>query len=107
MKVVSERNRRTVWTIPTMPYAGAHFATMPEQLVEPCILAGSRFGDLVCDPFLGSGTVGAVAERLGRRWVGIDLNPLYHALAKARTAQRGLPFEREDAADPVIERHAG
>jgi DNA modification methylase len=82
------RNKRTVWTIPTKPYAGAHFATMPEDLVEPCILAGSRFGDLVLDPFLGSGTVGAVAERLSRRWVGTDL--AYHPLAVQRTAQRGI-----------------
>lgn len=80
------RNKRSVWTVPTMPYSGAHFATMPEKLVEPCILAGSRFGDLVFDPFIGSGTVGAVAERLGRRWVGLDLNFDYLSnLAKART----------------------
>jgi len=82
------RNKRSVWTIPTMPYAGAHFATMPEALVEPCILAGCPLGGLVLDPFVGSGTVGAVAERLGRRWVGTDLS--YHRLAAARTAQRGL-----------------
>jgi len=82
------RNKRSVWTIPTMPYAGAHFATMPEALVEPCILAGCPVGGLVLDPFLGSGTVGAVAERLGRRWVGTDLS--YQPLASARTAQRGL-----------------
>ena len=87
------RNRRSVWTVPTQPYAGSHFATMPEKLVEPCILAGSRLGDRVFDPFIGSGTVGAVAERLGRRWVGTDLNPQYHALARKRTAQRGIPFE--------------
>jgi DNA modification methylase len=91
-------NRRTVWTIPTMPYSGAHFATMPEKLVEPCILAGSRMGDRVFDPFIGSGTVGAVAERLGRRWVGTDLNPAYHHLAKKRTAQRGLRYD-EAASD--------
>ncbi len=90
---IGKRNKRTVWTIATMPYAGAHFATMPEKLVEPCILAGSRFGDLIFDPFSGSGTVLAVAERLGRRAVGTDLNPAYHHLAKARTAQRGLRFE--------------
>lgn len=82
------RNKRSVWTIPTLPYAGAHFATMPEALVEPCILAGCPVGGLVCDPFVGSGTVGAVAERLGRRWVGTDLG--YQPLASARTAQRGL-----------------
>jgi len=86
------RNKRTVWTIPTMPYAGAHFATMPEKLVEPCILAGCPMGGLVLDPFSGSGTVLAVAERLGRRGVGVDLNPAYHELAKVRTAQRGLRF---------------
>ena len=87
------RNRRTVWTIPTMPYVGAHFATMPEALVEPCILAGCPVGGLVLDPFLGSGTVGAVAERLGRRWTGTDLT--YQQLAKKRTAQRGIRFEME------------
>jgi DNA modification methylase len=91
------RNRRTVWTIPTMPYSGAHFATMPEKLVEPCILAGSRLGDCVCDPFMGSGTVGAVAERLSRRWVGMDLNAAYHALAKERTAQLGFRFDEVSA----------
>jgi DNA modification methylase len=84
------RNKRSVWTIPTMPYAGAHFATMPEALIRPCILAGCPLGGLVLDPFLGSGTVGAVAARLGRRWVGCDLT--YHALSQARTAQRGLRF---------------
>lgn len=84
------RNKRTVWTIPTMPYAGAHFATMPEALVEPCILAGCPMGGLVFDPFVGSGTVVAVAERLGRRGVGVDLR--YQELARERTAQRGLVF---------------
>jgi DNA modification methylase len=84
------RNRRTVWTVPTMPYAGAHFATMPEKLVEPCILAGCPMGGLVFDPFCGSGTVLAVAARLGRRAVGTDLS--YQDLAKERTAQRGIPF---------------
>ena len=88
------RNKRSVWTIPTMPYAGAHFATMPEALVEPCILAGCPLGGLVLDPFLGSGTVGAVAERLGRRWVGTDLS--YQPLSKARTAQRGIRFDEPE-----------
>jgi len=87
------RNRRSVWTVPTLPYAGAHFATMPEALIEPCILAGCPLGGLVLDPFVGSGTVGAVAERLSRRWVGVDLT--YHALASRRTAQRGLMFTEE------------
>jgi DNA modification methylase len=87
------RNRRTVWTIPTMPYAGAHFATMPEKLIEPCILAGCPMGGLVLDPFVGSGTVVSVAQRLGRRGVGVDLS--YQGLAKKRTAQRGLSFGAE------------
>jgi DNA modification methylase len=167
---VSGRNRRTVWTIATSPFPDAHFATFPEALVAPCILAGTsergacaacgapwarvvernggpppgdhrlreplqpcktahptgtlagsalseiyrRYGMptyettgwhptcacgteqtepcLVLDPFAGSGTVGAVAERLGRRWVGVDLKPEYLAMARTRTAQRGLVF---------------
>ena len=80
------RNRRSVWTITPKPYAGAHFAVMPEGLVEPCILAGSRPGDTVLDPFTGSGTVGAVALRHGRRFVGTELNPQYIELANARIA---------------------
>ncbi len=84
------RNKRTVWTVNTQPYSDAHFATMPEALVEPCILAGCPLGGLVLDPFVGSGTVVAVAERLGRRGVGVDL--AYQDLAAARTTQRGLRF---------------
>jgi len=82
------RNKRSVWTVPTQPFSGAHFATFPEALVEPCILAGCPVGGLVFDPFLGSGTVGVVAERLGRRWVGTDLG--YQQIAQQRTVQRGL-----------------
>ena len=78
------RNRRSVWTIPTKPFRGAHFAVMPEALVEPCILATSREGDTVLDPFLGSGTVGLVAQRHNRRWVGCELNPEYAKIAEAR-----------------------
>jgi DNA modification methylase len=86
------RHRRSVWLV-TPTHArddGDHFATMPEKLVEPCILAGCPMGGLVLDPFVGSGTVVAVAERLGRRGVGVDLS--YQDLAKRRTAQRGLRF---------------
>lgn len=84
------RNKRDVWTVPSTPFSGAHFATMPPALVDPCVLAGSRVGDLVLDPFFGSGTTGMVAEKHGRRWVGFDLNPRYEALQKERTAQRSL-----------------
>lgn len=83
------RNRRSVWTIATKPYSGAHFAVMPAELVEPCILAGSRTGDSVLDPFTGSGTVGMVALRHGRRFVGIELNPEYAALAESRIYEDG------------------
>jgi DNA modification methylase len=78
------RNRRSVWTIATQPYSGAHFATFPEALVEPCILAGSRVGDVVLDPFFGSGTVGVVALKRGREAWGIELNPKYAQLARER-----------------------
>lgn len=88
-----KRNRRSVWTIPTESYSGAHFATFPQALVEPCILAGSRPGDVVFDPFLGSGTVAQVAQRLGRHWVGCELNPEYIELQRDRTRQHGLILE--------------
>lgn len=79
-----KRNKRDVWTINTKPYSGAHFAVMPEALVEPCVLAGSRKGDIVLDPFAGSGTVGVVALRHGRQFIGTELNPKYAALAEQR-----------------------
>lgn len=71
------RNRRDVWSIGASAFPGAHFATYPPQLVEPCILSTSRPGDLVLDPFSGSGTTGMVALQHGRRYVGIDLNTEY------------------------------
>lgn len=79
-------NRRTVWTIPTQPFPDAHFAVMPQALVEPCVLAGTKPGDTVLDPFAGSGTVGVVANRHGRRFVGIELNPTYCEMARRRIA---------------------
>ena len=91
--ITEMRNKRSVWTIPTQSYSGAHFATFPERLVEPCILAGSRAGDIVWDPFMGSGTVASVAQRLGRRWLGAELNPDYIALQAERTRQPGLVLE--------------
>jgi len=82
----ARRNRRSVWTIAPKPYSGAHFAVMPEDLVTPCILAGSRPGDLVLDPFAGSGTVAVVARRLSRSFVGMELSADYCALAERRLA---------------------
>lgn len=88
------KNKRDVWFIAPHPYRGAHFATFPEALVEPCILAGSKPGDVILDPFLGSGTVGAVAQRLNRSWVGTELNRDYCELARNRTgAQVSDPEE--------------
>lgn len=84
-----KRNRRTVWTIPTSPYKGAHFATFPPALVEPCILAGCPAGGMVLDPFAGSGTTLAVAKRLGRMAIGFELNPEYVKLAEERIAKVG------------------
>jgi DNA modification methylase len=78
------RNRRSVWSIATRPFKGAHFATFPPALVEPCILAGSRPGDVVLDPFNGAGTTGMVAMQRGRRYVGVELNPDYAQLAVER-----------------------
>jgi DNA modification methylase len=79
------RNKRSVWTIATQPYSEAHFATFPEEIPKLCILAGSRPGDTVLDPFAGSGTVGKVALELGRRAILIELNPAYIELAEDRT----------------------
>jgi DNA modification methylase len=79
------RNKRTVWTIATQPYAEAHFATFPEEIPKLCILAGSKPGDTILDPFAGSGTVGKVALELGRKAILIELNPEYMRLARERT----------------------
>jgi len=84
---VGTRNRRSVWTVPTVPYRGAHFATFPPALIEPCILAGSRANDIVLDPFFGSGTTGQVAQHLGRQWIGCELNEDYAPLQNERIAQ--------------------
>jgi len=78
------RNKRDVWTINTKPFKGAHFAVMPEALVEPCVLAGSAEGDTVLDPFTGSGTVAVVANRHGRNFVGTELNADYAEIARER-----------------------
>lgn len=78
------KNRRTVWNINTEGFKGAHFAVFPPRLVELCLLAGSSPGSAVLDPFLGSGTVGAVSKRLGRRCLGIEMNPEYAEMAARR-----------------------
>jgi site-specific DNA-methyltransferase (cytosine-N4-specific) len=87
------RNPGDVWSITTRPYPAAHFAVFPIDLPLRCIKAGCKPGGTVLDPFSGSGTTGAAARQLGRRYVGIDLNPAYHDLAKARFAQGVLDFD--------------
>ena len=80
------RNRRSVWTVTTKPYKGAHFATFPPDLIEPCILAGSRPDDIVLDPFMGSGTTAQVSIQHGRQYLGCELNAEYKALQDVRIA---------------------
>lgn len=78
------RNKRTVWEVPLSKFRDAHFAVFPEQLIEPCILAGSSEGGIVLDPFFGSGTVGLVAMKKGRKFIGIDINEDYCQIASKR-----------------------
>lgn len=98
------RNKRSVWTINTKPFRGAHFAVMPEALVEPCVLATSRSGDIVLDPFTGSGTVAVVALRHGRNFVGTELNPKYAQIAQDRISQDSPMFNEVtiDSATPSL-----
>lgn len=91
--ITETRNKRSVWTIPSQPYRGAHFATFPPALVRPCILAGTQPGDVVLDPFGGSGTTAAVALELGRSAIVCELNAEYVALIEERCAiTPGLPL---------------
>jgi DNA modification methylase len=92
------RNKRSVWTVTTKPYKGAHFATFPPDLIEPCILAGSRQGDVVLDPFMGSGTTAQVAVQHGRQYLGCELNPSYESLQRSRLfgLQMALEVDRGD-----------
>lgn len=78
------RNKRDVWTVSTKPYSGAHFAVFPPDLIEPCILAGTPAGGVVCDPFMGAGTTALVAIKHGRQWVGCEINAEYIKLAYDR-----------------------
>lgn len=85
VKISDKRNKRDVWFVSPKPVREAHFATYPEELIEPCILAGSRAGGVVLDPFFGSGTTGRAAARLGREYVGIELNEDYIKISDKRT----------------------
>ena len=88
--IYEKRNKRSVWTITTKPYEGAHFAVFPSDLIEPCILAGAPVGGIVLDPFMGSGTTAQVAQNLGRQYIGCELNTDYKPLQDERMAQQAL-----------------
>jgi DNA modification methylase len=88
------RNRRSVWNVATRPYKGAHFATFPPDLIEPCILAGSKVGDVVLDPFMGSGTTAQVALERGRQYLGCELNEEYGKLQSERIQNTVDELER-------------
>lgn len=92
------RNRRTVWSVATKAFKGAHFATFPEKLVEPCVKAGSKPGDTILDPFSGAGTTGVVALKLGRNYIGIELNPVYVQMSRERLANVSPLLSSEVAA---------
>jgi DNA modification methylase len=90
--VGGQRNRRDVWQLRSDLTTATHYAAFPAELARLCVLAGSRSGDRVLDPFAGAGTVGEVCERSGRQWVGLDLSAEYGTLGQGRTAQMGLAF---------------
>lgn len=91
-------NKRSVWTIATKPFREAHFATFPEALVEPCIRAGCPADGVVLDPFCGAGTTGVVAAKLNRRFIGIELNPAYIAIAEKRIFDAAPLFSAQEIA---------
>jgi DNA modification methylase len=92
-KMANGVNKRSVWKIPVKPYKESHFAVFPEKIPELCIMAGSSVGDIVLDPFFGSGTTGYVAQKLNRKWIGIELNKEYIEIAKSRFNQQELFYQ--------------
>ena len=87
------KNKRSVWTVNKRPYKGAHFATFPPELIEPCIKAGSQKGDIILDPFIGSGTTAMVAKSLGRHYIGCELHESYNDLIQNRVSQYTINLE--------------
>lgn len=113
--VFETRNKRSVWAVTTKPFKGAHFATFPPELIEPCVLAGSKVGDIILDPFMGSGTTAGVAVKHGRSYLGCELNEGYGCLQAERIASLAAPqvkelgshqIEKPAANDPQINQHA-
>ena len=89
-KSYTKKNKRSVWSVNKKPYKGAHFATYPEELIEPCILAGSEKGDIILDPFMGSGTTAVVAKKNGRAYIGCELHEDYGNLIQKRLNSRSF-----------------
>lgn len=96
------RNKRSVWTIPTKPFKGAHFATYPPALIEPCILAGSPEDGIVLDPFFGAGTTGLVALENNRQYIGCEINPEYIEIAKERLKPVVKNIENEKISTSIV-----
>lgn len=99
------RNKRSVWTVATQPYSGAHFATFPPKLIEPCVLAGCPEGGTVLDPLAGAGTTGLVALRNRRSFIGIELSAEYAGLARERIETDIRLGHRSPQRIPVIDGH--
>lgn len=91
-KIYEKRNKRSVWTVHTKSYKGAHFATYPERLIKPCILAGCPENGIVLDPFMGAGTTAVVCKKLHRNWIGIELNEKYIQIAENRINKTKKPL---------------
>ena len=97
-KSYERKNKRSVWSVTKKPYKGAHFATFPPDLIEPCILAGSEPGDIILDPFMGSGTTAMVAKQHGRYYMGCELHEDYGELIKNRVPEE-QPVEQNGLTD--------
>jgi len=107
VKIDGTRNKRTVWTITTKPYKGAHFATFPEDLIEPCVLAGTPENGVVLDPFMGSGTTAVVARKLKRNYIGIELNSDYIEIAEQRLQPVEQQHQKEVHTEQIVNKFFG
>jgi site-specific DNA-methyltransferase (cytosine-N4-specific) len=96
-----KRNKRSVWSVPTEAFNDAHFATFPPKLIEPCVLAGSKEGDYIIDPFFGSGTTGLVANLHKRNFIGIELKAEYIKIARKRLGEHAIIFDVIDYAKRI------
>ncbi len=102
-KQYETRNKRSVWTVNTKPFKGAHFATFPEALILPCVLAGCPESGIILDPFAGAGTTGVVAKKNNRNFIGMELNPEYIEMAEARVNNTIEPLQEDNWQEIDIE----